>query len=415
MVDLRRIAPRADVVDAETLVEELLTAQRDLGLFDERVVDFIADLSRRLRRSRSVIESPALAALAFWIRPATVRRLHDDWNRLVAIDPTVHRVPRGVIFHLPPTNVDTLFVYSWLLSALTGNGNIVRLSESAVEGAAALLDIVGETLIEHPAVEDTTALVTYGHDREITSALSTADVRVIWGGDETVRTIRAIPTGPATRDLAFPDRYSFSVLGADVVAHCDDAEISDLAHRFFNDAYWFDQLGCASPRLVVWHGDAEVVSHASKRFRSALSAEIDKQQHPATPTSAALAKLVHASDMAARGAVTTIDWCHNSLTTVGLDSLDSLERDSPGGGLFYEIGVTRLAELLPFIRRKDQTVTTFGIDYRELREFVSDVGARGVDRVVEVGNALTFGRYWDGIDLLVEFTRSVHIDVAGTS
>lgn len=410
MAELRQILPKPGPTAPAALVQQLRLGQHQLSPFDSRITTFVADLSRRLRRHPSVAAAPALGALAYWIRPASITRLEQDWDRLVDLEPSLVRVPRGLVFHLPPTNVDTLFVYSWLLSALCGNANVIRLSESAIAGSEALLDVVAQSLDEHPTVAASTALITYGHEREITGELSQSDVRVIWGGDETVAAIRSVPAAPYTREVAFPDRYSLSVLGAGAVSQLDDEGLAGLAHRFFNDAYWFDQLGCASPRLIIWLGDEETSRRGSGRFRDALRTQLQHQGHPPTPASATIAKLVHVADTAASGSVHSVDWADSSLTAASLSTLDRLERDSPGGGLFYEMQIESLDSLVPFIRRRDQTLTAFGVDRSALIDFVHAAGPRGVDRVVPVGEALTFGRYWDGIDLLVEFTRAVTID-----
>ena len=412
MLEVDLVPSSAGSVDANAIVKRLAQAQRQLTVFDDRVVAFMNDLSKRLRRHPHVAASPALGALAFWIRPSTVKRLAAEWSTLCDLTPNGVRVPRGVVFHMPPTNVDTLFVYSWLMSALMGNGNVIRLSPGALDGAAALIETISETLDEHPAVANTTALVSYGHEAAVTTALSTADIRVIWGGDDTVRSIRGLASAPYTRDLAFPDRYSLAVLDATAVVSLNDGDLDELAHRFFNDAYWFDQLGCASPRLIVWRGDGTTSDEAGRRFRAALARQLVTRGHPETPASAALAKLVHAADAAANGTVDSIDWVNNSLTSVQLSRLDGLQRDAPGGGLFYEAVVAHLDELRSFVIRKDQTVTTFGIDHQDLRRFVTAVGAQGIDRVVPVGEALTFGRFWDGVDLLVEFTRFVQVSAS---
>jgi hypothetical protein len=52
------------------------------------------------------------------------------------------------------------------------------------------------------------------------------------------------------------------------------------------------------------------------------------------------------------------------------------------------------------------TVSGFAGD--ELARFVRAVNGRGIDRIVPFGEALTFGRFWDGYDLLQELTRRVH-------
>ena len=47
----------------------------------------------------------------------------------------------------------------------------------------------------------------------MTARLSAScDVRVIWGGDGTVRTIRATPLPPHATELTFPDRSSIAAI-----------------------------------------------------------------------------------------------------------------------------------------------------------------------------------------------------------
>lgn len=61
-----------------------------------------------------------------------------------------------------------------------------------------------------------TFFLRYNHDEEITAALSElCDVRVIWGGDETVRRLRAFPLSPGAKELTFPDRHSFAVISSE--------------------------------------------------------------------------------------------------------------------------------------------------------------------------------------------------------
>jgi hypothetical protein len=406
--EVRRLVPHPGVVDAAALVEALRDAQAGLRPFDPAVLACTADLSRRLRRHPEVRAHPAIGALAWWIRPAGIAVLQRHWEHLCDV-PGIVRVPRGVVFHVPPTNVDTMFVYSWLLSALSGNANVVRLSGAAAEAPGPLLATLAETIEDHPAVAASTAIVTYGHDDAVTGELSQADVRVIWGGDATVAAIRSVPMAPRATELAFPDRFSFAVLDAPAVLAADDVRMAELVAGFVNDAYWFDQLGCASPRLIVWRGEPATVDAASGRFRAVLGARLSaRDEHAATST--VVAKLVHAAASAADGVVSAIDWSDNDATIATLTDLGRIPRDSPGGGLFYEARVDALDDLVPYVRRRDQTVTHDGLTEEEIVDFVRTVGARGIDRVVPVGQALTFHHHWDGHDLLQSLSRSVQVD-----
>ena len=86
--------------------------------------------------------------------------------------------------------------------------------------------------------------------------------------------------------------------------------------------------------------------------------------------------------------------------------------EHPGGGLFLETTIESLEELVPVLGRKDQTLATFGFSDDELRRLVGKLNGRAIDRVVPIGQALQFGRFWDGLDLLLEFCRQIHLNNA---
>ena len=99
-----------------------------------------------------------------------------------------------MVFHVPPANVDTVFVYSWALSALAGNTNVVRISPRAGAAARAILDVWQE--LEEPVIARTQQMITYDRDDELTAKLSAAaDLRVLW-----------VATIPSTRCGSFPLR-----------------------------------------------------------------------------------------------------------------------------------------------------------------------------------------------------------------
>jgi len=409
MPEVDQLLPERAPVDADALVRQLRQAQRELRPFHPEVVAFAGELARRLRRLPTVRDHPALGALAFWIRPTSVERLRAEWD--AGARPGRARVPRGVAFHIPPTNVDTLFVYSWLLSALVGNANVVRLSRAAADAGGPLLEVLADVVAAHPLVARTTAVVTYGHEEPVTAALSRADVRVIWGGDDTVAAVRAVPLAPHATELAFPDRFSLVLLDAPAVAALDDGALGELAGRFYNDAYWFDQMGCASPRAVVWRGGERDATAAQQRWFDALAAVVEAKGYDVA-TGAVLAKLTHASDVASHGALAGLDWRRNPVTVGTVRRLGELPRDSPGGGLFYTARVERLEELAEVVQRRDQTLTTYGFDEAELTALAVALNGRGIDRIVPVGEALSFDHLWDGVDLLAAFSRLVVVKVA---
>ena len=341
-----------------------------------------------------------MLAVAFWLRRAAVTRLADRFAALEAGGSL--RAPRGLAFHLPPTNVDTLFLYSLMASFLVGNLNVVRVSRNRpTEQVALLCEVLRAVLAEDRFAEfgDELAVVSYGHEAEPTAAVSKdADVRLLWGGDETVGRMRAFPIGPGGHDLTFGDRFSFAVVRPEAVLDGDSESRQALAEQLFNDAYWFDQLACSSPRLLVWVGGHAEVDAA----REVLFGELGGCRGQGLQTRAW--RRYREADFHVRGAHRPSDRevhrVGNELLVLSLKDLDAFDRSHPGAGLFFEARVNALSDLVTFVSRKDQTLTAYGFSTEELTTFAQSLHGRGIDRIVRFGDALSFGSFWDGYDPL---------------
>ncbi|BFU47267.1 acyl-CoA reductase [Krasilnikovia sp. MM14-A1004] len=368
-----------------------------LAVGDERVVDFLARFARRLLAPAVARQHPELGSLGYFLRPAELARAvarmrHDD--ALV--------FPLGNVFHVPPANVDTIFVYSWALSALAGNHNVVRISERSAAAADVVLEALHATDAD-PVIGRTQRMVTYGRDDAVTAALSAwCDLRVIWGGDTAVDTIRAHPLRPSARDLTFPDRTSWAVLSVPGWRAADEAARRAAVLGFANDAYWFDQAACSSPRTVFLVGPRPdgVIDDFLALLREAVA-----ERGWSVDAAMAVEKRVHAYGLAATGAATGLRHAGNAVTGLTLSGVSAAPRRWIGAGAFPFATVDSLTDLVPAMTRQDQTVSHFGFTPDELREFAAALGGRGVDRIVPFGSALTFSAIWDGYDLPREFTR----------
>jgi hypothetical protein len=399
--------PKLGMVDLEQAVDTAVRG-RTAAPFAEEVMRLCDDISRRIMAGTEARHYPELLALGFWIRKAELHRLRGEFGALDRPDRVL--APSGTVFHLPPRNVDTMFVYSWLLSALTGNRNVIRLSPLRSQSTDVLLRLFSDALAAAgEAARNSTLIVSYGHEDEPTAAFSAVcDVRVVWGGDATIRAIRRAPLPVHGRELAFPDRYSFSALRSKSYLALAEKDRDGLADRFFNDTFWFDQLACSAPRAVLWCGAREDSSQASSDFFPRVSACARRRNYPLSGANS-MQKLVFAAnaviDRAVRG---YRRW--PELTVLTLESLAAFDRSHPGGGVFFEAYLESLGELSPVLERKDQTLTAFGFEDAELRAFIQGLNGRAIDRVVPFGQALQFGRFWDGRDLLLEFCRHVYLD-----
>ena len=400
---------RYEILAPDGADEQVLCGQNTLPPFDPISLGFVDAVSSRILSDPSFKRLPELAALAFWMRKANIHHLENEFNEKRG---DRHWTGRGIAFHIAPGNVDTVFVYSWFISLLVGNVNIVRVSSHTTEQLEHLITAINEIASrdEFEKIRRRFMVVSYEHDDEITAHLSSlCDVRVIWGGDETVRRIRSIPISPAAVELTFSDKFSFSVIDAEKFIALDRK--NSVVGDFYNDAFFFEQQACSSPRLVVWLGDENSVSEARRVFWDSLQDTVVQKQKQCVPATA-VDKLVTGCLVAAKseGAVAMESMRSNMINRLWLDSPDDIDRElHGGGGLFYELQISKLEELADIIAVKDQTISVFGVEAERIERFIADQRPRGVSRVVPFGQALNFSAVWDGHDLLRQFCREIDI------
>lgn len=401
---IEQVVPETAKVSLGEVLERLKQAP-GLAPFSDEVIEFCAQFSRALFKDAAALKFPELQALAFWMRKAEMVRLRDSFD--ASRRPDALLVPQGVAFHIPPANVDTIFVYSWLLSVLAGNKNVIRLSPKVSAQTDILCRLFNQTLKTSPeSMRYSTVMLRYGHEREITEAISSAaDVRVIWGGDRSVHAIREIPLPPHARELTFPDRYSFAVIRAARYLALENRQ--SLAEQFYNDTFWFDQMACSSPHMVFWEGSEDEVRMASGHFLADVRAHAERKQYEVQPATR-MNRFTFACQEALEGHASTYEDV-GVLTVLGVERFSQLSRDHCGGGLVFQFRLQELDDLVPFVARRDQTMTYFGFEREELTGFANKLNGRGIDRIVPVGQALNFNRFWDGNDLLLQFMRYVYI------
>lgn len=403
MSDMTLLLPRG-----KTATEQLDTlAHTRLQPCDPRVLAFFDAFSRRVLADHALRAWPELIALAYWFRPAAIAALCER-HRALGADCVMR--PRGVALHFAPANVDSIFVYSWFLSLLCGNRNIVRISGRDSERRQQLLEILGELLAspEHAVIASATAVVTYPHDDALTAALSArCQLRVAWGGDAAVRHIRAIPLPPLATEIVFPNRQSWAILDAQAVLDAAPATFEALVAGFYNDAFWFAQQACSSPRMLLWLGDAKLVSAAQTRFWSGVQTQLERKGEHSEPAEL-MSRLNALHLMAAEGQRLHAESLQAWPLRVQVDDIQQACRDEHCGyGLFFEIRRDSLADSTDLFTDADQTVATFGVPRDILRNWLLELPDRAVDRVVPIGEALRFADRWDGQDLLQVFSRQV--------
>ena len=350
----------------------------------------VAGFASFLLKQNTAREYPEIVALAFWFRQAHL-------TQITAAMPTelqnkkVHRV-----FHIAPANVDTVFMYSVLLSVLCANQNIVRVSQRSGEVTWLLISLLREylNLPEGQVLANQVAVVEYdARHEQVTEQLSNwCDLRVIWGGDEAIKAVTAI--APQTAQVCFPDRYSVALIQLD-----ENSDINALARQFLTDLLPFTQQACSSPKAIYW---LKTAPDYQRLFWTAVEQRIEQLDHQfeishkvnqhillqklaagwgmkltqeAGSKIAAFAKVCNAGPIA-----------RCKVKSLNAAMLEAHE----GNGLVIEQDIGSSNEIACSV--KLQTLS-----YAVTDELTAPNGE--YKRVVPLGKALEFSPVWDGVDL----------------
>ena len=109
--------------DVDVLTSNLEAVKvKSLPIFDERILTFFSELSRSLLKDKLVQKYSDVVTFAFFCRKANLQNLQKNYTE------NLMRFGRGLVFHIAPSNVPINFAYSLLVGMLSGNVNVVRVS-----------------------------------------------------------------------------------------------------------------------------------------------------------------------------------------------------------------------------------------------------------------------------------------------
>lgn len=381
-------------------IKESITA-KSFRVFDERVINFLDEVSDAVLKNPDSKKYKDLISIAFFFRKGSLQKIKQNYN-------DENRVGVGLAFHITPSNVPMQFFYSLAVSLLAGNANIVRLPSREYEQSAILLDIMKDKMKNHEEMQNRICLVKYGHEKENTDYFSSyCDVRIIWGGDESIRQVRLSPLSARSYDVTFADRFSISLVNA--LAFLKSDAKMDIIKKFYIDTYFSDQNACNSTRMVVWNGDNEHICEAKKFFWQLL-AELAESEYDLKGISV-VEKFISGCALAIdKEAVYDRENSYkNYMNVINITSLpEDITLYKGNCGLFLQYEINDIEQLIPFIRKEWQTMTYFGEDREELVYKIQESGIKGIDRVVPIGKSGDPSTIWDGIDFIERLSRKIY-------
>jgi hypothetical protein len=380
-------------------------SNKAISPYSDIVCELLADISLSLKKQKNISDYPDLIALSFWCRKGNLAILKNKFYKTNHI-----RLGRGLVFHIPPSNVPVNFAFSLCFGLIAGNSNIVRVSSKYMPQVDIICEVINTLLKQskYSEIKNHISVVQYQYSDRVTSLLSLlCDARIIWGGDKTIQDIRQYPIAPRCVDIAFSDRYSISVLDSHIIERITPQEITKLAAGFYNDAYTMDQNACSSPHIVFWHGKAS--SKGKERFWNAVY-EVAASKYELTKIKAVdkYSKLLDESIKDSN--IIKVVNIENLLTYVEIKELNNNLHQYRGvNGLFYSFQLEDINSLSEIVNNKYQTLTYYGVDKSILENFIIENSVSGIDRIVPVGRALDMDVIWDGYDVISYLSRIVDI------
>ncbi len=386
---------------------DLATSGDAFIIFNDTAFKFLVSLSDSILRDPASREHGDVVAFAYWCRKSNLMQLKSMYET-----PLV-RKGRGLVLHIAPSNVPINFAFSFAFSLLAGNSNIVRLPSKHFPQEEYFFKHYNliAAMTDFKQVRDSNAFIKYSRGSETTEQLSKiADARVIWGGDKSVQEISNIQTPPHSIDVCFVDKYSFSLIDSGSILKLADSDLQNLASRFYNDAYIFDQNACSSPRTIFWVGTKKDVEDAQTRFWFELELIVEKRYE--IEHSSRVKKYLDLCILSADPNYDSLNFkIKNTLVTrIEAMAFDSIYLDMQNRyGTFIEIRLDALGFLPQVLNPKVQSVTYFGFDKNELERLVTSANLKGIDRLVPIGHALDMDIRWDGYDLPIALSRVITI------
>lgn len=397
--ELKYIFPKEKDLDFNNFVND--TA---LVPFSDEVISFLNDLSKILYKDTRTRDYPDVSTFAFFIRKSNLFSLKNEY-----LNSNVNRLGRGIVFHIAPSNVPVNFAYSLVSSLLAGNLNIVRVPSKSFDQVKIITDAIFELskLKNHKKISNKIILVSYPRNDIANSFFSKiCDVRVIWGGDDTIKQIRESDIPPRSFDLTFADRYSICIINAD--SYIDEKNPEKIALNFYNDTYLFDQNACTAPHLLIWLGEKKNVNNAKNIFWENL--HIIAKSRYEIQSVIAVDKLTALYNQAINSKkLKKIESKDNLIVRVEIDELPkNIDEFRCTSGYFNEYHSSNILEILPIIDQKYQTLAYYGLSKKELNKLINSA-PRGIDRIVKIGKTTDFSLTWDGYNLIDTLSRIIDI------
>ena len=363
------------------------------------IINFFNALSIEIFKDIDSKKYEDVLLYAFFIRKSNINNIEQSINE--------NLVGRGLALHINTSNVPLNFAYSLFYGLIFGNTNILKISKNKFPQVDFLIKKIKKILSQKKFIfiKNRIFIIQYNNQNEVSNALSSkADVRLLWGSDQTIEKFNNYKTLPRVVDLKFPDRISLSLIDSKKYTILQNK--IKLFDDFYKDTMYFDQLGCSSPHSVIWIGKNS--KKISQEFWSKFSKRcIEKYPFDLRKSYDKYNYLFKLSNLLKENS--EYKYYENRFLVYNLNKYNhKMIRDLKGlNGIFFQSFVNNINDVENFISKKTQTLTYFGLEKTDLLNLIYNKSLLGIDRIVEFGSALNMNMNWDGYNLKSFLTRKI--------
>ena len=303
-------------------------------------------------------------------------------------------MPKGLVSHWIAGNVPTLGILSVISSILTKNTNIIKLPSSSDKFFEDIFSYFSKLSATHKKIYNSihTFKYDYNGNQDLANSISkNSDTRIIWGGDESCRSISNYKKKINVTDLIFHDRTSFIILEENAI----NKNLKNLTDLIARDISVFEQLACASPHTIF-------IKTKSKKFIFkfcvSLSNSLKKYLEIIPKMTISPSHIQSILNLRATYAIKNKVW--SSKGTEYSVFFDNEIKFGPNIGYrnIFCRPFSNIDEIISIIPKNVQTVGLC-VSKRNKDKYTNKLLISGVFRFKKLGTMTNFEIPWDGIDI----------------
>ena len=362
--------------------------------FNEKILKTFEKISKRILSDKKLIEKKDIFTFGFWCRRKNLEILKKRFCKSDKIFGV------GLVFHVPPANIPVLPLYSLAFGTLTGNSNLIRIPKKNIGYLNQVISLIYEEFKSNNFHKNN-LFISYDRENIISEAISSySDVRMIWGGDNTIRSFKRFKTKTNCKDLMFGDKYSLAILH---LKNKDKNKIKDITKNFYNDTFIVDQNACSSPSIIFWYKTNE---NKISLFWDQLNKLVKSKYRLSFGLSSK--RFEYLNDLLMNYTNISLQEDKKKIFfRIKINSNYNLKNFKGFAGIFFEKKINSLKDFNKFLNKKMQTLSFYGLNQNDLIKINKEVSKnKSVDRIIELGRTLEIDFIWDGKNIFKSLTKN---------